>query len=100
MFGPTLWSERRTVGDISDKASDHEPVISAESLAKLSPHRTHESNWLKELLCKVGLHRWYYVSMESSIPGKELVLCRSCPKAKLRTLGVLSDWPAPSAKLG
>jgi hypothetical protein len=76
------------MGDISDKASNQEPVISAELLATLSPHRTHESNWLKELLCKVGLHRWYYVNLDSSIPGgKELVLCRWCPKAKLRTIG-------------
>jgi hypothetical protein len=69
------------------KASDNDPVISAELLGKLSPHRMHESTWLKELLCRVGLHRWYYVSLENSIPGKELGLCRWCPKAKLRGVG-------------
>jgi len=30
-----------------------------DALARLSPHRTHESNWLKALLCALGLHRWY-----------------------------------------
>lgn len=42
---------------------DH-PAISAEEVTKrltrLSPHRVHESNWLKSLLCKLGFHRWFY----------------------------------------
>jgi hypothetical protein len=28
------------------------------SLAKLWPHREHESNAIKNLFCSVGLHRW------------------------------------------
>ena len=35
-----------------------------EGLARLSPHRTHESNWFKALLCAVGLHRWYCPSLK------------------------------------
>jgi len=34
------------------------------ALARLSPHRTHESNWFKFLLCAVGLHRWYAPNLE------------------------------------
>ncbi|HEX4311952.1 MAG TPA: hypothetical protein VHZ25_18120 [Acidobacteriaceae bacterium] len=30
----------------------------ATSLAKLWPHREHESNALKSMLCRAGLHRW------------------------------------------
>jgi len=56
---------------------------SADSLAKLSPHREHESNWLKSLLCSIGLHRWYRVELDSCVP-LELSLCRWCPKVKTK----------------
>ena len=56
---------------------------SAESLAKLSPHREHESNWLKSLLCRIGLHRWYRVDLDRCVP-LELSLCRWCPKVKMK----------------
>jgi len=59
----------------------------AEALAKLAPNRMHESSWLKNLLCNLGLHRWYALNLDSSIPVKEVSLCRWCPKVKLR--GVL-----------
>jgi len=44
--------------------------ISADAWAKLSPHRTHESNWLKNLLCSAGLHRWYPLDLGSSTPAQ------------------------------
>jgi hypothetical protein len=36
-----------------------------EVLAKLSPHRTHESNWVKTALCTFGLHRWYHPKLDA-----------------------------------
>ena len=40
-------------------------MIPEEVLAKMSPHRTHESNWLKTLLCRFGLHRCYYSDLDA-----------------------------------
>jgi hypothetical protein len=59
----------------------------AEALAKLAPNRVHESSWLKNLLCSLGLHRWHYPNLGGSIPPKEVRVCRWCPKVKVR--GVL-----------
>jgi len=55
----------------------------AEALAKLAPNRMHESSWLKNLLCSLSLHRWYYPNLGSSIPPKEVSLCRWCPKVRV-----------------
>ena len=48
------------------------------------PHRTHESNWFKSLLCNFGLHRWYRLNLGIAIPAGEVSLCRWCPKVKVR----------------
>jgi hypothetical protein len=52
-------------------------------LSKLSPHRTHESNWLKTLLCRFGLHRWYYPDLDALMPAQRIGFCRWCPAVKL-----------------
>lgn len=44
--------------------------IEPPALEKLWPNRTHESNWLKDLLCGLGLHRWYAVQFSPLISGK------------------------------
>jgi hypothetical protein len=62
-------------------------TVPAELLAKLAPHRMHESSWIKNLLCSLGLHRWYHLNLGSSISAKEVSLCRWCSKVKVR--GVL-----------
>ena len=36
----------------------NESEIAAKSLSKLWPHGMHESNYLKNLCCHLGLHRW------------------------------------------
>jgi hypothetical protein len=54
-----------------------------ESLAKLWPHRTHESNWLKQAFCALGLHRWYRVDVNGSQSTIETSFCRWCPKVKV-----------------
>lgn len=56
----------------------------AEALAKLAPNRMHESSWLKNLLCGVGLHRWYRPNLGVSVYLREVGLCRWCPKVKVR----------------
>lgn len=52
-------------------------------MAKLSPHRTHESNWLKSLLCRFGFHRWYYPDLGALMPAQRIGFCRWCPVVKL-----------------
>jgi hypothetical protein len=58
-------------------------MIPEEVLAKLSPHRTHESNWLKGLLCRFGLHRWYYPDLHALVPAPRIGFCRWCPAITL-----------------
>ena len=62
--------------------SAHFPAT-AESWANLSPHRLHESNWFKNLGCYFGLHRWYHLKLDGSIPAKAVSFCLWCPKVKL-----------------
>ena len=50
--------------------------IAAKSLAKLWPHRQHESNYVKNLLCSLGMHRWTRLELG-------VQFCRWCPKLKL-----------------
>ena len=38
----------------------------AASLAKLWPHRWHESNWLKNLFCHFGLHNWQQLYLDEA----------------------------------
>jgi hypothetical protein len=47
-------------------------MIPEEALAKLAPHRTHESNWFKTLLCRFGLHRWYYPDFGALMPAQRV----------------------------
>jgi hypothetical protein len=50
-------------------------------LARLWPNREHESNWLKALLCSVGIHRWHRVSLFCQ-EQNEIAFCRWCPRIK------------------
>jgi len=59
--------------------SDGKPI--AENVARLSPHRTHESSWLKSVLCGFGMHRWYRTEF-GSIPPQTITFCLWCTKAK------------------
>jgi hypothetical protein len=53
------------------------------SLAKLWPHREHESNAIKNLFCSAGLHRWRQLDLSELYPGKEVRYCFWCPKIKV-----------------
>jgi hypothetical protein len=75
-------------GKMARRREETQPISAhfaptAESLAGLSPHRLHESNWLKNLLCSFGLHRWYHVKWDGSAPAKAARFCRWCPKVEL-----------------
>jgi len=62
-----------------DDASKHQPRVSLPSLdevkpllRKFWPHRTHESNWLKDVACRLGQHRWYAMTLNDSVSGLRL----------------------------
>jgi hypothetical protein len=61
----------------------------AASLAKLWPHREHESNAVKNLFCRVRLHRWRQLNLEELAPDKDVDYCFWC--SKIRIDGVLYD---------
>jgi len=55
------------------------PKFPMAGLARLWPNREHESNWLKALLCSLGLHRWHKVT-QCCDGQNEIEFCRWCPK--------------------
>jgi hypothetical protein len=61
----------------------------AASLAKLWPHRWHESNWLKNLFCQCGLHNWKQLYLDELLPKREVRFCYWCTKVRLD--GVIYD---------
>src|SRR5580700_2913599 len=54
-------------------------------LGRLWPNREHESNWLKDLICAAGFHRWHTLRFE----GAAFDFCRWCPEIRR---------PAPHSK--
>lgn len=59
------------------------------SLARLWPHRVHESNWLTNLLCRLGVHHWHRLALDASFPVPEANFCRRCDAVVLA--GVRSE---------
>src|SRR5271163_1822422 len=55
----------------------------ASSLARLWPHRWHESNCLLNTLCHFGLHRWMQLDLSTLVPEKEVRFCFWCDKVKI-----------------
>ncbi len=55
----------------------------ATSLAKLWPHREHEANALKSLLCRFGLHRWRKLDLEALVPDRDIRYCFWCSKVRI-----------------
>jgi len=53
------------------------------SLARLWPHREHESNAVKHLCCCAGLHRWRALDLSELYPGKRVRFCFWCSKIKV-----------------
>jgi hypothetical protein len=60
--------------------SDSEVAI---RVAKLWPHREHESNSVLGLLCRVGLHRWRRLNLRTLLPERDILHCFWCSKVKV-----------------
>ena len=52
-------------------------------IAKLWPHREHESNSVLGLLCRIDLHRWRRLDLLSLVPDKDIFYCFWCSKIKI-----------------
>lgn len=55
----------------------------AQALAKLWPHRVHESSVLKNFFCWMRLHRWAQVDLRAQAQGREVWFCRWCSKVRI-----------------
>jgi hypothetical protein len=53
------------------------------SLARLWPHREHESNAIKNLCCMAGMHRWRALDLSELHPGKDVRHCFWCSKIRV-----------------
>lgn len=47
----------------------------ASNVAKLWTHREHESDILSSQLCRVGIHHWRRLDLETLAPGKYILHC-------------------------
>jgi hypothetical protein len=61
----------------------------AARVAKLWPHREHESNGALSLFCRIGLHRWHRLDIASLVPDKDIAHCFWCSKVKID--GIVHD---------
>jgi hypothetical protein len=52
-------------------------------VARLWPHREHESNCALGLLCRAGLHRWRRLDLAAMVPDKDIAHCFWCSKVKI-----------------
>jgi hypothetical protein len=71
---------------LSVPASDEVLVA---SLAKLWPNREHESNAVKDMCCRFGMHRWRQLDLSELVPGRDVDFCFWC--SKVRMDGVVYD---------
>lgn len=55
----------------------------AHSVAKLWPHREHESNAVKNFFCRAGMHRWRRLDLAELAPGKDIQFCFWCSKVRI-----------------
>jgi hypothetical protein len=62
---------------------DELPTIDAARLRRLWPHRTHESSWLKDLVCALGFHRWYPMEVSGPDGTLKCTFCRWCTEVKV-----------------
>jgi hypothetical protein len=55
----------------------------ADVLRKLWPHRKHESNALRGVMCYFGFHRWSKMDLKRLLPEREVRFCRWCPGVEI-----------------
>jgi len=65
------------------RAENTEDAALAKELARLWPHREHESNSIKSLFCSCGLHRWRALSLGDLALGKEVRYCFWCSRVRV-----------------
>jgi hypothetical protein len=78
---------RRMLADGSKPPSADVELIRL--LARLWPHREHESNAVKNLFCRAGLHRWRSLDLGEMVPYREVRFCFWC--SKIRVDGVIHE---------
>jgi hypothetical protein len=52
-------------------------------LAKLWPHREHESSALKNCFCLLGVHRWRKLDLSGLVPDRDSQHCFWCSKVRI-----------------
>jgi hypothetical protein len=72
----------------SSPMQNPDPALAA-SLAKLWPHREHESNAVKNLFCRCNLHRWRQLDLSDLAPERVVHYCFWC--SRVRMDGVVYD---------
>jgi hypothetical protein len=55
----------------------------AASLAKIWPHREHESSAVTGILCRLGLHFWRQLQLDDLAPGRNVRFCFWCSKVRI-----------------
>ncbi|HEY0796659.1 MAG TPA: hypothetical protein VGD64_12855 [Acidisarcina sp.] len=55
----------------------------AKQIAKLWPHREHESSIVLGQLCRIGIHRWRRLDLAELVPGKDIRHCFWCSKVEI-----------------
>ena len=63
-----------------DRSSD---ALLIASLARLWPHREHESSAVAGLLCRTGIHFWRRLETSQLAPRRNVRFCFWCSKIKL-----------------
>lgn len=53
------------------------------AVARLWPHRKHESAAVTGLFCHVGWHNWRRLDLASLVPNKDIRHCFWCSKVKI-----------------
>jgi hypothetical protein len=61
---------------------DDDPELARE-IARLWPHREHESGPVRGLCCRIGFHQWRRLDLRSIAPGRDVRFCFWCSKIKI-----------------
>ncbi len=61
-------------------SSDAELAV---SLARLWPHREHESSAVAGLLCRIGIHNWRRLNLEDVAPNRRVRFCFWCSDVEI-----------------
>jgi len=61
----------------------NESEVSAQTLSRLWPNRLHESNFLKNIFCSLGMHRWARLDLGGLHVDKNVRFCRWCSNVEV-----------------